>query len=105
MDKLQLGSKYVSSISVFFITVKWSKTVIGLTNRYLHVKNIKSSALNHNRKLIFLTHINMANIFFNIVANTTNITLKQALIVLWLQNNFKVDGLARRWHPKNMLSI
>jgi len=69
MEKLQLGSTYVHSISVFFITVKWSKTVIGLTNHYLHVKNIKSWALIQNQKLIFLTHINMANIFVNIVAN------------------------------------
>jgi len=70
MHKLQLGSIYITSISVFFITVKWPKTVIGLTNHYLHVEIIKSSALIHNQKLIFLTYLNMANIFVNSVANT-----------------------------------
>jgi len=33
--------------------------VIGLTNHYLHVEQLKSSALNHNQKLIFISHINI----------------------------------------------
>jgi hypothetical protein len=63
VDKLQFGSLYVTTVNVFFVTVIWSKTVIRLTNHYLHVKQFKSSALIHNQKLIFISHINMANIF------------------------------------------